>query len=91
MTFTDSILVFTCVSTHAGAPRWFTRPSRPSLTGCVAKLGVHQTVESFAAAHPTGRHACGINHASLLLLSGARGKAAEATMCLAVPLWHQPR
>ena len=78
MTFTDSILVFTCVSTHAGAPRWFTRPSRPSLTGCVAKLGVHQTVESFAAAHLADCHACGIDHASLLLSSGAQCEAAEA-------------
>ena len=91
MILTDSILVFTCVSTHVGAPRCFTRLSRSSLTGRVAKLGDHQTVESFAAAHLAGRHACGIDHASLLLLSGAPGEAAEATMCLAAPLQRRPR
>ena len=48
----------------------------------VTKPCVHQTVKSFDAAHLAGRHACGMDHASLLLLSGAPGEAAEATMCL---------
>jgi hypothetical protein len=57
----------------------------------VTKLSVHQTVEYFDAAHLADRYACGIDHPSLLLWSGAPGEAAEATMCLAAPLQRRPQ